>query len=147
MEPAAEAAAPPPPAPQQQPPAAPAAAPAGGVTVLDTYPEVAPLLAAGAGALSRSALAVLQGQVEASTAELRALERAGALVAAGYAEARDGAAELRALHAAHAALDAGLAPHLAVVDELERCVGGLEEAARALDEQTVELEAAFGELL
>ena len=146
MEPAAEAVAPPPAAQQPQPPAAPPAAPAG-VTGLDTYPEVAPLLAAGAGALSRSALAVLQGQVEASTAELRALERAGALVAAGYAEARDGAAELRALHAAHAALDAGLAPHLAVVDELERCGGGLEEAARALDEQTVELEAAFGELL
>ncbi len=117
------------------------------MTVLDTFPEVAPLLEAGLGALSRSTLAVLSAQVEASTAELRALERASALAGAGYAEARDGAAELRALHAAHAALAAGLAPHLAVVDDIERCAGGLEEAARALDEQTTALEAAFAELL
>ena len=134
------------PAPSGAPAASPAALPTA-VTVLDTYPEVAPLLDSGVAALSRSVVAVLQSQVEASTAELTALERANTIVAAQYSEVRDGASELAAFYAQHGALAASLAPHLALVEEVERCAAGLEEAARELDEQTKSLEQAFAELL
>ena len=40
-----------------------------------------------------------------------------------------------------------LAPHFATIDELDKVVAELEEAARTLDAQTRQLEAAFTELL
>ena len=116
-------------------------------TVLDTYPEVAPLIDSGVAALSRSVLTVVNGQVESSTAELQTLARASTLVAAQYAEVKDSVAELSAFYASHAALAGGLAPHYAVVEELERCALSLEESARDLDEQTKTLEQVFTQLL
>ena len=118
-----------------------------GVQVLDTYPEVSPLLDSGAGELSRAVLAVVQSQVEASTGELQALGRANSLVAAQYAEVKDSVAELGAFYEAHAALALGLQPHLKVLQELERCASGLEEAAKDLDAQTRQLEQVLQSLL
>jgi hypothetical protein len=127
--------------------AAPSLAPSSTLAVLDTFPTVAPLLESGVAGLSRSVLAVLGSQVECSTAELQALGRATTLTAAQYAEVQDGAGELTAFFAAHSALAASLAPHLQLVEDIEKCAAGLEEAAKELDEQTKVLESAFAELL
>jgi hypothetical protein len=40
-----------------------------------------------------------------------------------------------------------LAPHLAAIGELDKLVTDLEDAAKTLDGQTKQLEAAFSELL
>ena len=124
------------------------AAPAdpGAITVLDTLPTAAPLVASGLQALSRTVVAARGAQAGAPAAELRALERLNNVAAAQYAEVRDTVSELAGFHAARGALSEALAPHLATLAEVEGVVAELEASARELDGQTRQLEALFGAL-
>lgn len=127
-------------------PAAAAPAPSD-VRIVDAYPDGAALVAAGAAAFSRAVLGAAVAQLDNSAAEARALERATALVGDAVAGMREDAAGAAALLRAAGAHADALRPHLAALDALDGVVAEVEDAARALDAQTRQLEAAFATLL
>lgn len=130
-----------------EPSAAAAPAAAGGAHVVDTYEAASKLVEGGVTALSRVVVGAVQAQVESSSAELKTLEKATHIAATAYAEVKDNVKDVAQFHANAASMVAELAPHFATVDELDKVVAELEEAARTLDAQTRQLEQAFTELL
>ncbi len=120
---------------------------AAGVRVVDSFAPAARLVAAGAQGLSRALLGAVAAQAEAPVAELAALERATALVGDAWAGVAADAGGARGLLADADALVASLRPSFDALDELEGVVAELEEAARAIDTQTKQLEALFSSLL
>ena len=70
------------------------------------------------------------------------------IASAQYADlAANAPAEVTAFGAQHAAQLAALRPHLETLDALDGVVTSREEAARTLDLQTKQLEAAIGDVL
>jgi len=134
------------PAPAAAAGAPPPSADAGGVRVVDSFAPAERLVAAGTHALARALLGAAAAQAEAPVAELAALERATALVGDAWAGVAADARGARALLAEADALAGALRPSFSALDELEGVVAELEEAARAIDAQTKQLEALFSSL-
>ncbi len=124
-----------------------ASAPSPDIAIVDAFPDGQRLVTAGVHGFSRALSAAVSGQIEASTAELLALERATALVGDLYASVELDSRGAVALLRAHDDAAAALRPHAVTVDALESVVSELEEAARTIDSQTRALESLFATLL
>jgi len=116
--------------------------------ILDSLPDALPLLTSGVQNLSRVTLQVLEGQIIAPMAEMRALENVILIAEEKYAvHAKTAHEEIEAFNSQYEAQLEALKPHLETIDALDAVVTGLEEAAKTLDAQTKQLEAAIGDVL
>ena len=118
-----------------------------GVKVLNTFPEVSPMIDAGVSQLTQVVLSTIQTQIESPTMDLKTFEKASAIISAQYSEAKDTVSELSTFFATQNELATGLAPHLGLLEAIDGSVASLEDSVKMLDTQTKTLEGVFSELL
>jgi len=116
--------------------------------ILNSLPDAMPLINSGVTSLSRVTLQVLESQLVAPITEMRALENVIQIAEEKYTtHAKTSHEDIAAFNSQYEAQLEALKPHLETIDALDLVVTGLEEAAKTLDAQTKQLEAAIGDVL